>query len=193
MARVSWPAFPQRVFLIIALRWPKSSRTNVTIGAEGRRARAMFRVGLISDTHGLLRPEASAFLSGCSHIIHGGDIGGENILHDLSLIAPVTAVRGNNDQGAWADALSETELVQIGEVLVYVIHDLAQLDIEPKAAGVSVIVSGHSHQPRVHERDGVVYVNPGSAGPRRFKLPVAIAELNIDGNAISPRMIKLSG
>ena len=153
----------------------------------------MFRVGLISDTHGLLRPEASAFLRGCNHIIHGGDIGGQNILRDLALIAPVTAVRGNNDQGAWADALSETELVQFGDVLVYVLHDLAQLDIEPKAAGISVIVSGHSHQPRVQKRDGVVYVNPGSAGPRRFKLPVAIAELNIDGNAISPRMLTLSG
>src|SRR5579862_9773525 len=99
----------------------------------------MFRVGIISDTHGLLRPEARQFLSGCSHILHGGDIGEQHILRDLALIAPVTAVRGNNDKGPWAEALSETELVQFGAVFVYVIHDLAQLDIEPKAAGVSVI------------------------------------------------------
>ena len=151
-----------------------------------------FRVGLISDTHGLLRPEASAFLRGCGRIIHGGDIGDPNILRELAGIAPVTAVRGNNDKGAWADALSETERVQFGEVFVYVLHDLAQLDIEPKAAGVNVVVSGHSHQPRIHERDGVVYVNPGSAGPRRFKLPVAVAELNIAGNAIGPRIVQLT-
>lgn len=153
---------------------------------------AMIRVGLISDTHGLLRAEASAFLRGCGHIIHGGDIGDKDILRDLSVIAPVTAVRGNNDHGPWADALPETELVQFGEVFVYVIHDLAQLDIEPTAARVNVVVSGHSHQPRIHERDGVVYINPGSAGPRRFKLPVAVAELNISGNAIRPRIVKLA-
>jgi uncharacterized protein len=151
-----------------------------------------FRVGLISDTHGLLRAEASAFLRGCSHIIHGGDICDPNILRELAAIAPVTAVRGNNDRGAWADALSDTELVQFGEVFVYVIHDLAQLDIEPKAAGVNVVVSGHSHQPRIHQRDGVVYVNPGSAGPRRFKLPIAVAELDIAGSAIRSRIVTLT-
>ena len=151
-----------------------------------------FRVGLISDTHGLLRPEASAFLRGCSHIIHGGDIGDPNILRDLAAIAPLTAVRGNNDKDAWADALSETERVQFGAVVVYVIHDLAQLDIEPKAAGINVVVSGHSHQPRIQERDGVVYINPGSAGPRRFQLPVAVAEVSIAGNAIGPRIVRLT-
>ena len=152
----------------------------------------MLRVGLISDTHGLIRPEASAFLRGCSHIIHGGDIGDPNILRDLAVIAPVTAVRGNNDKGTWADALRETELVQFDEVFVYVIHDLAQLDIDPKAAGVQVVISGHSHQPRIHERDGVLYINPGSAGPRRFKLPIALAELNIAGHTISPRIMTLA-
>jgi uncharacterized protein len=151
----------------------------------------MFRVGLISDTHGILRPEASAFLRGCDHILHGGDIGGPDILQQLSAIATTTAVRGNNDKGSWAGSLSEMEVVQFGEVFVYVIHDLAHLDIEPKAAGVSVVVSGHSHRPLIQERDDVLYVNPGSAGPRRFKLPIAIGELNIVGNSITPRIVTL--
>ena len=152
----------------------------------------MLRVGLISDTHGLLRPEAGAFLRGCSHIVHGGDIGSPDVLQELSAIAPLTAVRGNNDNGSWAEALRQTELVKLGEVLVYVIHDVAQLDIEPQADGVSVVVSGHSHQPGVQERNGVLYVNPGSAGPRRFKLPIALAELNIAGKSVTPRIVELS-
>ena len=153
----------------------------------------MVRVGVISDTHGLLRPQASAFLRGCSHILHGGDIGTRSVLDELSLIAPITAVRGNNDKGSWAQALPETELIQFGEVFVYVIHDLAQLDIDPKAAGVRVVVSGHSHQPLIEERDGVCYLNPGSAGPRRFKLPIAVADLNITDHAIRPRIVELPG
>jgi uncharacterized protein len=152
----------------------------------------MLRVGVISDTHGLLRPEATAFLRGCNHIVHGGDVGSENVLRELSLIAPITAVRGNNDQGPWARALPETELVQFGEVFVYVIHDLAQLDIEPQAAGVAVVVSGHSHQPAIQERNGVLYVNPGSAGPRRFKLPIAVAELNVAGKLVTSRIVELA-
>jgi uncharacterized protein len=151
----------------------------------------MLRVGVISDTHGLLRPEATAFLRGCNHIVHGGDVGSEDILHELSVIAPVTAVRGNNDRGPWARDLPETELVQLGEVLVYVIHDLAQLDIEPHAAGVGVVVSGHSHQPAIRERNGVLYLNPGSAGPRRFKLPTAVAELNVAGKSVTARIVEL--
>jgi putative phosphoesterase len=151
----------------------------------------MLRVGLISDTHGLLRPEASAFLLGCDHIVHGGDIGDRRVLQELAAIAPTTAVRGNNDNGAWAEALSETRLVQLGEVLVYVIHDLAQLDIEPQTAGVSVVVSGHSHEPVIQARNGVLYVNPGSAGPRRFKLPIAIGEINIAGKSVTPRIVEL--
>ena len=131
------------------------------------------------------------FLRGCNHIVHAGDIGTQDILHELSLIAPITAVRGNNDKGPWANALPETELVQFGEVLVYVIHDLAHLDIDPKAAGVSAVVSGHSHRPLIQERDGVLYLNPGSAGPRRFKLPIAVAELRIAGNAITPSIAEL--
>jgi uncharacterized protein len=151
----------------------------------------MLRVGVISDTHGLLRPEASAFLRGCDHIVHAGDIGSQNVLDQLSAIAPITAVRGNNDEGSWAQALPETELVQLGEVFVYVIHDLAQLDIEPQAAGVSVVVSGHSHQPLIQKRNGVLYVNPGSAGPRRFRLPIAVAELSIAGKSVTSRIVEL--
>ncbi len=151
----------------------------------------MIRVGLISDTHGLLRPEASAFLRGCAHIIHAGDIGDPKILEELSALAPTTAVRGNNDKGSWAEALSETELLQVGEALLYVIHDLSRLDIDPEASGVAAIVSGHSHRPLARERDGVLYINPGSAGPRRFRLPIAIGEISIAGRSLTPRIVEL--
>ena len=153
----------------------------------------MLRVGLISDTHGLLRPEAGAFLRGCGHIVHGGDIGSQDVLRELSLIAPITAVRGNNDKGSWAASLPETKLVQLEDLLIYVIHDLAQLDLEPQAAGINVVVSGHSHQPLIQEREGVLYINPGSAGPRRFKLPIALAELNVEGKSITSRIVELRG
>jgi len=151
----------------------------------------MARIGLISDTHGLLRPEALAFLQGCDHIVHGGDIGDPGILVRLSALAPVTAVRGNNDRGAWAESLAETELFQVGGIHVYAIHDLTLLDIEPVEAGVQVVISGHSHKPRIERRDGVIYVNPGSAGPRRFTLPIAVAELVIQAGSISARIVEL--
>jgi len=146
---------------------------------------------VISDTHGLVRPEAKAFLSGCDHILHGGDITGPEALEALVAIAPVTAVRGNNDKGSWAQRLSETELVKFGEVSIYVIHDLWQLELDLGAAGIDVVVCGHSHQPKIEEREGVLFVNPGSAGPRRFKLPVSMAELTIDGGSIAARIIEL--
>ena len=151
----------------------------------------MFRVGLISDTHGLLRPEAKAFLQGSDYIIHAGDIGNSGILEQLSAIAPVTAVRGNNDKGSWAQELRETEFLRVSEVFVYVVHDLAELDLDPTAAGVRVVVFGHSHKPTVDERDGVLYVNPGSAGPRRFKLPIAFGELTVSGRSVSARVVEL--
>lgn len=153
----------------------------------------MFRVGLISDTHGLLRPEAKAFLQGSDYIVHGGDIGHPGILEELTRLAPVTAVRGNNDRGLWAEPLRETEFLQVDEVFVYAIHDLARLDIEPIAAGVRVVVFGHSHQPLVEERGGVLYVNPGSSGPRRFRLPIGIGELLITGSSVSARIVDLAG
>ncbi|MFS2163565.1 metallophosphoesterase family protein [Variovorax sp. Varisp62] len=152
----------------------------------------MLRIGLISDTHGLLRPEAVAFLRGSDFIVHGGDIGNAGILEALAAIAPLTAVRGNNDREPWAEAIAEIELLEFGDVQLYAIHDLAQLGIDPPLAGVRVVVSGHSHQPKIAERGGVLYVNPGSAGPRRFKLPIAVAELLIDGNAVTARVVELA-
>lgn len=151
----------------------------------------MLRIGLISDTHGLLRPEAITFLQGCDHIIHGGDIGNASILQQLSSLAPVTAVRGNNDVGPWAQAIRETELIRFDEISVYVIHDVKQLDIDPHEADVRIVVAGHSHKPMIEERDGVLFVNPGSAGPRRFKLPIAAGDLIIEGKTVTPRIVDL--
>jgi uncharacterized protein len=153
----------------------------------------MIRVGLISDTHGLLRPEAKAFLAGCDLILHGGDIGSQLILDELAELAPTTAVRGNNDQGVWAQSIAESEFIKVGDHFVYMLHDLAQLDIDPRGAGVKVLVTGHSHMPSVYEQDGVLYVNPGSAGPRRFKLPVAAGELLVEGASVSARTVILVG
>lgn len=138
-----------------------------------------FSVGLISDTHGLLRPEALDALAGSRYIVHAGDIGHPHVLEELSRLAPVTAVRGNNDTGRWASALRETETLQIEKTRILVIHDIAALGLDPAAAGYDVVVAGHSHRPREELRGGVLFVNPGSAGPRRFKLPVAVAKLRI--------------
>jgi len=149
------------------------------------------RIGLISDTHGLVRDEALRSLAGSDHIIHAGDIVKPDILDDLRRIAPLTAVRGNNDRGDWASALPEYEVVEFGKMLVYVRHDRAELDIDPTAAGFRVVVCGHSHQPAVETRDGVLFVNPGSAGPRRFKLPIAVGELLIKGGQVEARIIHL--
>lgn len=151
-----------------------------------------FRIGLISDTHGLLRPEATAFLQGCDHIVHAGDIVEPATLDALARIAPLTAVRGNNDFGPWAEALKENERSTFGGIVLHAIHDLAKLRIDAQADGVRVVVYGHSHQPRIEERDGgVLFVNPGSAGPRRFKLPISAAELLIDGDDVSARIVEL--
>lgn len=149
----------------------------------------MTRVGLISDTHGLLRPEAVAALQGSDFIVHGGDIGDAGILEALAAIAPLTVVRGNNDREPWAGRIPETALLQVGGVIVHAVRDLSQLAAAP--AGVRVVVSGHSHKPKIEERAGVLYVNPGSAGPRRFKLPIAVAELIVDGDAVSARILEL--
>ena len=151
----------------------------------------MLRVGLISDTHGLLRPEAEAAMIGCDYIVHAGDIGDATILTKLSVIAPVTAVRGNTDKGAWAKTVPLSKVLQVGEIFIYVLHDLAELDLDPAAAGFQVIVSGHSHHPLIQKRKDVLYVNPGSAGPRRFKLPIAVAELHISGTTINTQILEL--
>lgn len=145
-------------------------------------------VGLISDTHGLLRPEAAAALRGVERIIHAGDIGGADILEALAKIAPVDAVRGNNDEGPWAARLPVELTLDIAGVAVHVLHDLKELEGDPAAAGFRVVIAGHSHKPRVNEKNGVLYVNPGSAGPRRFKLPVAVAYLQVASGAATARI-----
>jgi len=149
------------------------------------------RIGLISDTHGLLRPQALDALAGVERIIHAGDIGSAAVLDALAAIAPVDAVRGNNDTGPWARAVRETEALRVGEVAIYIVHDLGELDLDPAAAGFQVVVSGHSHRPSVVEREGVLYVNPGSAGPRRFKLPIAVGELLIVEKSVRARVVEL--
>ena len=151
----------------------------------------MTRVGLISDTHGLLRPEAVTFLRGSDFIVHAGDVGDVEVLDKLSNLAPVTVVRGNNDKGSWTASIAETNVLQVDDVLIYVLHNLAELDLDPVAAGFRVVVFGHSHRPMRERRDGVLYVNPGSAGPRRFKLPVSVGELQIVGESVTARHFEL--
>ena len=148
-------------------------------------------VGVISDTHGLVRPEALAALEGAELIIHAGDIGGAEVVEELRRVAPVVAVRGNNDRGAWAEAFADYEVVELGGTFIYVLHDLNELDLSPSAAGFRVVVSGHSHRPLAEERRGVLYLNPGSAGPRRFKLPVTLARLNLAGDTPAAEIINL--
>jgi putative phosphoesterase len=140
---------------------------------------ALKRIGLISDTHGLLRKEAVEALRGSGLIIHAGDVGKPEILEELRKIAPVVAVRGNVDTQPWAQALPETTVAEAGATMIYVLHDVKALDLNPAPAGFHIVVSGHSHKPGTVERDGVLYVNPGSAGPRRFQLPVVVAHLNL--------------
>lgn len=151
----------------------------------------MTRVGLISDTHGLLRPEAIAALRGCDHIVHGGDIGDRAILDALAKLAPVTAVRGNNDTAAWAASLPEATRLQCDGATLYVLHDAKQLRIDPRAEGIEVVVSGHSHRPAIESRGDVLHVNPGSAGPRRFRLPVTLAILDIVDARATARLVSL--
>ena len=148
-------------------------------------------VGVISDTHGLLRPEAVVALQGVERIVHAGDIGSPDVLTALERIAPVAAVRGNNDRERWAAAIPETEVVQIGGVALYVLHDLHALDLDPRAAGFAAVIAGHSHRPRLQERDGVLYLNPGSAGPRRFTLPISLARLTVAGPRVRAELLTL--
>lgn len=150
------------------------------------------RIGLISDTHGLLRPQALDFLRGSDHIVHAGDITGPEILAPLAALAPLTVVRGNNDRGAWAAGLPETAVLRLGAFAIYVIHDLKELPLDPAAAGMRVVVSGHSHKPLRSERDGVLYVNPGSAGRRRFSLPISVGELLVEGGQVTARLVTLA-
>jgi len=149
-------------------------------------------IGLISDTHGLLRPEAVQALQGVDLLIHAGDIGRPEILDGLRSIAPLVAIRGNNDTGPWAQSLPATEVVEVGQAVLYVLHNVKELDLDPAAAGFSAVISGHSHQPSVVKRGNVVFVNPGSAGPRRFKLPISVARLQVQGASLTAEVVPLA-
>ena len=149
-------------------------------------------IGVISDTHGLVRPQAIEAMAGADLVLHAGDIGNQEVLDTLNQIAPVIAVRGNNDKGEWAQSLPDWEVVEIGSVSIYMLHDLKQIDISPTADLFQVVVSGHSHKPVVEERRGVIYLNPGSAGPRRFTLPVCVANLHIVDDKVHADIIELS-
>src|SRR5690242_3122904 len=149
-------------------------------------------IGVISDTHGLLRPEAVELLLGSDHIIHGGDIGSPEIIPALEKIAPVTAIRGNVDTQAWARRFAETEVVELAGLHIYVIHDVNALDLNPKAAGFAAVISGHSHKPKQEVKDGVLYFNPGSAGPRRFNLPVSVGRLELVNGKIHAHICELA-
>ena len=149
------------------------------------------RIGVISDTHGLLRPEAVEALRGSDRILHAGDIGSSEVLEALAKIAPVTAVRGNVDTAPWARSLPETEVVEAGGASIYILHDRGQLDLKPEAAGFRVVVYGHSHQPKMDEKNGVLYFNPGSAGPRRFRLPVSVGRLTITAGKAQAELVEL--
>ena len=149
-------------------------------------------LGVISDTHGLLRPEAVEALRGAQHVIHAGDVGSPEILNKLATIAPVTAVRGNVDKDPWALQLPETQVLETGGILIYLVHDLTQLEVKPEAAGFRVVISGHSHIPKQEVRNGVLYFNPGSAGPRRFKGPASVGRLRIDGAQVSAELVMLN-
>ena len=148
-------------------------------------------VGIISDTHGLLRPEAVDALQGSQLIVHAGDVGNADVLERLRAIAPTIAVRGNVDRGAWATALPMTDVVDVGSLHLYVLHDLASLDLDPKTAGLAAVISGHTHRPVAELRNGVLYLNPGSAGPRRFTLPVTVARLRVAGDRLSHEIVEL--
>jgi uncharacterized protein len=150
-------------------------------------------VGVISDTHGLLRPQAVEALRGVSQILHAGDVGAPEVLAELRAIAPVTVVRGNVDRGGWARGIPHDAVVQVEGVSIYMLHILAELDLKPEAAGFAVVVYGHSHVPRSEVKNGVTYFNPGSAGPRRFKLPVSVGKLVVDGTSVCGKIVELVG
>lgn len=148
-------------------------------------------IGMISDTHGLLRPQAVEALRGVDQILHAGDIGKPEVLDGLRKIAPLIAIRGNNDKGPWTEAIAETERIEIGGISIYMLHNLKELDIDPSREGFNIVIAGHSHKPLNEIRSGVLYLNPGSAGPRRFKLPVSIAHLQIQNGSVSVSFIEL--
>jgi putative phosphoesterase len=148
-------------------------------------------IGVISDTHGLLRPKAMAALQGSDHIIHAGDIGDPGILARLESIVPITAIRGNVDRESWAKKIPETNVLEVEDVSIYILHNLAQLDLKPEAAGFAAVIYGHSHTPKQETKNGVLYFNPGSAGPKRFKLPVTVGRLVVEGRAVRSEIVQI--
>ena len=174
----------RRVFRQVSLDEPGDGAAQMSVRTH--------TIGLISDTHGLLRPEAVDYLRGSDFIVHAGDIGHPDILKQLATLAPVTAVRGNNDQGPWASRIRETEVLEVGSALIYVLHDIAQLDIDPTAGEFHAVIFGHSHRPSSEMRDGVLFCNPGSAGPRRFRLPISVGRLSVSGNELRPELFELT-
>jgi putative phosphoesterase len=160
-------------------------------GGQTREKETQRLIGVISDTHGLVRPEALRALKETELIIHAGDIGTPEVVQALQSVAPVVAVRGNNDKGRWAREFPKTEVVEVEKFLIYVLHDIKELEVDPAAAGFRVVISGHSHRPSVVERDGVLFLNPGSAGPRRFKLPVAVALLQVKDASVDAEVLEL--
>jgi uncharacterized protein len=166
--------------------------TSSMIRAPLSKQHSIKRVGVISDTHGLMREQALEALAGSELIIHAGDIGSPEVLERLGQIAPVRAVRGNNDRDEWARALPLTDMVDTGAHRLYLLHDIADLDVQPAGAGIAAVVTGHSHKAAVAVRDGVLYLNPGSAGPRRFKLPITIARLHVGEDGLAPEIVELS-
>jgi uncharacterized protein len=160
-------------------------------GKEGQLEPTLVTIGVISDTHGLLRPEAIAALQGSDYIIHAGDVGDPAILSNLAAIAPVTAVRGNVDRERWARDLPETNVLEVGSTSIYVLHDVGRLDLNPGSAKLAAVVFGHSHRPSQEMRNGVLFFNPGAAGPRRFTLPVTVGRLRIIGTQLSAEIISL--
>jgi uncharacterized protein len=165
------------------------SPTRFTVNQD--RSKQMQHIGVISDTHGLLRPQALDVLRGSPLIIHAGDVGSPEILDELRRIAPVFAVRGNVDKGPWAMQLPETEIAEVADCLLYVLHDLGALDLDARTAGFRAVITGHSHQPKIETRDGILYFNPGSAGPRRFHLPVSVGRLTVSGGELQAEIINL--
>ncbi|HTR24601.1 MAG TPA: metallophosphoesterase family protein [Terriglobales bacterium] len=148
-------------------------------------------LGLISDTHNLLRPEALSALKGVDQILHAGDIGAKSILEALNKIAPTTAVRGNTDTDPWSKDLPENDMIEAGGAMIYIIHDLSKLDLKPEAANIAAVIYGHSHQPKIEEKKGVLYINPGSAGPRRFNLPITVGRLKITEGKLKAEILPL--
>jgi uncharacterized protein len=182
---------PQRMSTPVPLCGVRHDRERRLIVIVGRMVGqtgtlVIVRIGVISDTHGLLRPEAGQRLAGVQHIVHAGDIGRPDVLTGLRQIAPVIAIRGNVDTGHWAESYPHTKMIRLGRRSIYVLHDINELQLDPVSCGVELVISGHSHRPRIETIDGVLYLNPGSAGPRRFNLPVTLATLELTKGAIRP-------